>query len=166
MVVKPAKLPLLLLFSSSLCFGDVDWKAVNHEGNCWENAGLAYQVNPWLLYAIAEKESSLNPMAVNDRNKDGTSDYGLMQINDFWIPLIEKYGYKKNDLFDPCTNIHIGAWVLAQSIKVFGNNWRAVGAYNAGTRLNEKREFLRQKYASSVFERYERLVGKLHKPAE
>lgn len=166
MVIKSAKLTLLMLFSSPLCFANVDWKPVSHVGNCWENAGEAYEVNPWLLYAMAEEESSLNPMAVNDRNNDGTSDYGLMQINDFWMPLIEKNGYNKNDLFDPCTNIHIGAWVLAQSIKVFGNNWRAVGAYNAGTKQNEKRELLRQKYAARVFKRYQRLVSELHKSAK
>merc|ERR1711862_384254 len=99
--------------------------------NCWVDAGTRYQVDPWLLYAIAEQESSLNPLAVNHNNRDKSRDVGIMQINSFWFPKLEKYGLSEQRLFDPCTNIHVGAWILSQSIQVFGNNWRAVGAYNA-----------------------------------
>ncbi|HGS4617197.1 TPA: lytic transglycosylase domain-containing protein [Vibrio cholerae] len=128
----------------------------NEAENCWIEAGIKYQVDPWLLYSIAEQESSLNPFAIND-NRNGSRDVGLMQINSFWFPELEKYGISEQSLFDPCVSIHVGAWILSQSIRVFGNNWRAVGAYNAGTGKNEKKEMLRQKYAESVYKRYLRL---------
>jgi len=138
-----------------------------NSSNCWVDAGTRYQVDPWLLYAIAEQERSLNPLAVNHNNRDKSRDVGIMQINSFWFPKLEKYGLSEQSLFDPCTNIHVGAWILSQSIQVFGNNWRAVGAYNAGTGKNETRENLRQKYAERVYQRYLRLVsGGMHKPAE
>ena len=35
--------------------------------NCWVDAGTRYQIDPWLLYSIAQQESSLNPLAVNHR---------------------------------------------------------------------------------------------------
>ena len=34
------------------------------------------------LACIAVKESNLNPKAINHRNRNGTKDYGLFQIND------------------------------------------------------------------------------------
>ena len=131
--------------------------AANMSNNCWVDAGKRYQVDPWLLYSIAEQESSLNPLAVN--HNDDSRDVGLMQINSFWFPKLEKYGLSEQSLFDSCTNIYVGAWILSQSIQVFGNNWRAVGAYNAGTGKNEKREKLRQEYAKRVYNRYLRFTS-------
>ncbi len=128
----------------------------NEAENCWIKAGIKYQVDPWLLYSIAEQESSLNTLAIND-NRNGSRDVGLMQINSFWFTELEKYGISEQSLFDPCVNINVGAWILSQSIQVFGNNWRAVGAYNVGAGKNEKKEMLRQKYAESVYKRYLRL---------
>lgn len=48
--------------------------------NCWNSAGQYYHVDPWLLFAIADVESGLNPNAVG-YNHDGSRDVGLMQIN-------------------------------------------------------------------------------------
>ncbi|MFC0022236.1 transglycosylase SLT domain-containing protein [Neisseria gonorrhoeae] len=35
------------------------------------------------------------------------------------------------DVWNPCTNVHIGAWILANSYRQHGKSWEAVGAYNA-----------------------------------
>src|SRR5579862_9197037 len=99
---------------------------------CWEQAGNRYQLDPALLYAIARTESGLNP-AARHRNRDGSFDIGLMQINSAWLPTLAQYGISEHDLWEPCTNIHVGAWVLAQKIKQLGMSWEAVGAYNATT---------------------------------
>lgn len=144
-----------LVFSGGLIASE-ESRLKSETENCWVEAGIKYQVDPWLLYSIAEQESSLNPLATNG-NSNGTRDVGLMQINSFWLPELEKYGISEQNLFDPCVSIHVGAWVLSQSIQVFGNNWRAVGAYNAGTGKSEKTELLRQKYAERVYKRYLRL---------
>jgi len=126
--------------------------------NCWVAAWKRYQIHPWLLYAMAEQESQLNPRAVNV-NSNNSRDVGLMQINSFWFPKLQEYGLSEQSLFDPCTNIQVGAWILAQSIRVYGNTWRAVGAYNAGTGDNEATETRRQQYAERVHRRYLRLAG-------
>ena len=99
---------------------------------CWQEAGSRYQVDPALLYAIARTESGLNP-AASHRNRDGSIDIGLMQINSAWLPDLAKHGISAQDLWEPCTNIHVGAWVLAQKIRKLGMTWDAVGAYNATT---------------------------------
>jgi soluble lytic murein transglycosylase-like protein len=125
--------------------------------NCWSGAGSRYNINPWLLYAIAEKESSLNPLALNARSEND-EDIGLMQINTFWLPHLSTVGIKRSDLFDGCTSIYVGAWVLAQSISSFGNTWEAVGAYNVGTSKEPWAYIARRNYATDVYYRYSRLI--------
>lgn len=111
---------------------------------CWEQAAYKYRINPYLLYAIARTESSLNPNAIN-RNKNGSYDIGLMQINSSWFPLLRKNGITEKQLFDPCVNIEVGAWILAQNMQRLGYSWNAIGAYNTS------KPDLRLRYAQKVY---------------
>ena len=56
---------------------------------CWDEAAKGYGVNPWLLYGIAQVESSLDPHALNLRHlqRTGSYDIGLMQINSRNLPV-------------------------------------------------------------------------------
>lgn len=99
--------------------------------NCWLHAAQRHGVNPHLLVAIAEVESGLRPEAVG-RNRDGSVDLGLMQINSRWLPQLRRHGLDVEDLMHPCVSVHVGAWVLAQAMRRHGNTWTAVGAYHAG----------------------------------
>lgn len=99
---------------------------------CWHDAAARYGLPAALLIAIAEQESGFNPKAVNTANRNGTRDLGLMQINSMHLPLLARYGIREQDLFEPCTNVHVGAWVLASAFAQHGYSWNAVGAYNAG----------------------------------
>jgi len=142
---------IIVLFSFNTNAGD-------RKTYCWNDAGLRYGIDPLLLYAIAERESSLNPAAINNESPSSRA-IGLMQIHSFWFPHLKQYGISENDLLSPCTNIMVGAWVLAQQIKIFGNNWEAVGAYYAGTSKKEKYTKIRAKYAKSVCKRYVRITN-------
>lgn len=97
---------------------------------CWEQAAQKYGVNVYLLHAIAKTESSLNPLAVNRSNTNGTYDVGLMQINSSWFPKLKRFGIAEKDLYEPCVSIDVAAWILAHNIRHHGNTWAAVGAYN------------------------------------
>ena len=97
---------------------------------CWDDAATRYQVDSALLHAIARTESGLNPLAIG-RNPNGSRDIGLMQINSAWLSTLATYGISERDLFEPCTNIHVGAWILAYNFYRLGYTWDAVGAYNA-----------------------------------
>ena len=99
---------------------------------CWEDAASRYQVSSALLYAIARTESGLNPQAIG-RNSNGSRDIGLMQINSAWLPTLASHGIGERDLYEPCTNIHVGAWILAGNVARLGYTWEAVGAYNAAS---------------------------------
>jgi soluble lytic murein transglycosylase-like protein len=111
---------------------------------CWQQAGERYGLSPELLYAIARTESGLDPQAVG-RNRNGSRDIGLMQINSVWLPRLRSHGIAERDLFDPCTSIHVGAWILAGNVRRLGYTWEAVGAYNAAS------PSLRRAYAERVY---------------
>lgn len=131
--------------------------AQSQASNCWVDAGQRYGIEPWLLYSIAQHESKLRPLAVSPRNTDGTYDIGIMQVNSWWLPLLRKrYGISESHLFEPCMNINVGAWILAQAVKSMGPNWEAVGAYNAGLKKTKRRDILRKKYADSIAAIYAR----------
>ncbi|WP_020678076.1 lytic transglycosylase domain-containing protein [Geopsychrobacter electrodiphilus] len=96
---------------------------------CFQEAGQRYGVSPDLLQAIAKTESNLNPSATN-YNSNGTVDIGLMQINSIWTAQL---GPTWDYLFDPCTNVMAGAWILNQCIRDYGSTWQAVGCYHSRT---------------------------------
>lgn len=110
----------------------------------WEMVGIKHNVNPSLLYAIAKTESGLNPNAIN-KNSNGSYDIGLMQINSSWLPTLARYGVYRESLFDPCISLDVGAWILSENIRKMGNNWTAIGAYNA------RSDVKRIRYAQSVY---------------
>lgn len=125
---------------------------------CWQDAATRYDFPQTLLVAIATVESSGNPHALNVNHNSGTVDAGLMQINSQHMPELARHGISERELFEPCTSIHVGAWILARAIKHFGPTWEAVGAYNAGFRPD--RQALRARYADRVRRVYQQLEAK------
>lgn len=104
---------------------------------CFSEAAQKFNVDRGLLMAMAKVESEFNPNAVRKPytagNSDGSTDYGLMQINTVELEALKSSGLTREDLFDACTNIKVGALVLSKKIARFGNTWKAVGAYNASS---------------------------------
>jgi len=121
---------------------------------CFTEAGEKYGISPRLLFGIAKVESGLNPRAVG-HNRNGSSDFGLMQINSFWI---DKLGTTESELLEnPCYNVMSGASVLRGCLDRFGESWRAVGCYNASNREKQVkyswkvyREISKEKGAESL----------------
>ncbi|MEC4720488.1 lytic transglycosylase domain-containing protein [Noviherbaspirillum sp. CPCC 100848] len=105
--------------------------------SCFDEAANRYNVDRELLRAIAKTESNFRADAINV-NKDGSEDIGIMQINSSWLPKLRRYGITRQALLDGCTNVHVGAWVLAGNFRQYGRVWKAVGAYNA--RSQDKQE--------------------------
>lgn len=113
--------------------------------SCVEDASKMYGVNPIIIYAIIKTESGFNPKAIN-KNKNGTYDIGLMQVNSSWLPTLRKYGYSANHLFDPCINVQVGTWVLANCIHTYGYNWKAIDCYNKGKKATGRSEYVWKVY--------------------
>lgn len=111
---------------------------------CFDAAARYYGLHPALLKAIARKESGMNPRAVG-RNTNGTYDIGIMQINSAHLPKLARAGVTADDLLaNPCRNIVVGAWILADAVRRHGLTWKAVGAYHSPT------EWRQAKYAADV----------------
>jgi soluble lytic murein transglycosylase-like protein len=96
-----------------------------------EKASLKYGIPKEILMAIINVESGFNPRAYN-KNKDGTEDRGLMQVNyQHNLGLMKEYGITDPEqLYDPELNIEIGARILYENYKRFGNWVMAIKAYN------------------------------------
>jgi soluble lytic murein transglycosylase-like protein len=98
---------------------------------CFEYAGNEHGITPVILESIAKVESNLNPSAIN-RNRNGSVDIGLMQINSEWLKTLKLS--QKDLLNDACLNTRVGAQILRQCIDRYGVNWEAIGCYNATSR--------------------------------
>lgn len=125
---------LLFTFGSSFAFYE-----------CFFDAGKRYKVDPYLLAAIAKVESNFNPKAVN-LNRNGTEDYGIMQINSYWI---RTYKIPMEWIENPCYNIHFGAMVLRRCLDLKGNDlYLAIDCYNRGSRASRNSHYVLRVYES------------------
>ncbi|MGB9732049.1 MULTISPECIES: lytic transglycosylase domain-containing protein [Calditerrivibrio] len=115
---------------------------------CFDEAEKIYNVNKELLIAIAKVESNMRPDAIN-WNRNGTFDYGVMQINSAWYYELGEEKWHK--LADPCENVKTGAMILSKCIKKYGFNWKAVDCYNKGSKASD--------FSSYVLKVYKKLVA-------
>lgn len=82
-----------------------------------------------------------------------------MQINPWWLPRIERFKITPRKLYEPCTNIHVGAWILAQNFRDYGRNWNSIGIYNAGTSSDPAIRAKAEQYILRIKKHYGRLLG-------
>jgi soluble lytic murein transglycosylase-like protein len=112
---------------------------------CINQAAVTYQVPAPVIISILKVEGGKNGMA--SKNKDGSIDFGPMQINSRWLGKLARYGITKNDLqYKPCVNVAVGAWILAQSIASGKDVWRGIGAYHSRTEAFNKRYRLKAQH--------------------
>lgn len=100
---------------------------------CFDEASARFgNVGAELLQVLAQQESSGRCTKRHPVNANGSYDIGCMGINSSWLPTLRgQFGLLEHDLYDPCTNVHVGAWIYAKGVRQHGNTWRAIGAYNA-----------------------------------
>ena len=119
----------------------------NTQAFCFERAGEYYNINPQLLQAIATVESGLNPRAINPDEQS----LGLMQIHPQWFSRLTQFKISPATLLaDPCTNVNVGAWILAGNFSTHGKNWNSIGAYNAGFSTRKKVQHNRDIYINKI----------------
>ncbi|MEN9471803.1 MAG: Soluble lytic murein transglycosylase and related regulatory protein [Pseudomonadota bacterium] len=121
---------------------------------CINQAAIAYHVPATLILSVLAVEGGAVGLA--SANKNGTVDYGPMQINSIWLSKIRLYGYTQHQLqYDPCVNVKVGAWILSQNIANAATTWRGVGSYHSHTAI------LNQQYQTKVSEVYQLLANYL-----
>lgn len=118
---------------------------------CVADASVRYEVPELLLHAILRKEDGRMGRAV--KNKNGTFDMGLAQINTTWITHFSRYGIKlEHLLYDTCTNLQAAAYILKDNANKFHGDWfKAVVAYNIGpSNWTPARYAIGYRYATST----------------
>lgn len=123
--------------------------------NCFETVGKAYSIDPLLLESIALTESNKNTNVISQNNTNGTYDIGIMQINSFHLETLKKFNISEQDLIkDSCVNITVAGFILSSNIKIRGNTWDAIGAYNAGYHNTPGATERRRLYAEKIKKTY------------
>ena len=90
------------------------------------NADL-FDIPPALALALAWEESRLNPLAVNNANRDGSIDRGLFQLNNRSFPHLDLQSF-----FEPESNARYGMNYLRYCLDTGGSEIAALAMYNAG----------------------------------
>ncbi|SHH69439.1 Transglycosylase SLT domain-containing protein [Pectobacterium carotovorum] len=142
----------------------ISCSAFSQSKYCFSDAAKRYSIDALLLIAIASQESGMNPSATNkNRNKQGvvvSIDIGVMQINSYHLKRLAAMGITEKALFEPCQNIMVGSYILAEFIARNGVSWESIGAYNAGLYDSDEKKRLRIVYAKIIYANYLTLLTK------
>lgn len=97
---------------------------------CINHAAIAYHVPATLITSILLTEGGKVGSATP--NKNGSYDYGPMQINTIWLNKLHEFGITQDDIqYNPCINVWVGTWILSQRIADATNLSYGVGSYNS-----------------------------------
>ncbi len=99
---------------------------------CIVPASQYHGVNHFVLRSILKIESGLKPGAVG-KNRNGTVDIGIGQMNSMHFGELAKYGIAPDHLKDACVGTYVAAWHLSKTIARYGNTWFGVAAYHSAT---------------------------------
>jgi soluble lytic murein transglycosylase-like protein len=150
---------ILLIYSNAY---SANWNT------CFDSAGEIYNIDKNILLSIAKVESNHNPYALNI-NGEGiqfrtvsdalfaistfdrmtNADIGIMQVNLRWF---RKYKIPYKMGYNPCFNIHLGAYILAYELyNAKGDINAAIGKYHSPSKERQT------KYTARVAEVYNKL---------
>jgi len=111
-------------------------------------------VPPEFAVAIALTENwTLNPRAVSPPNRNGTRDWGLMQLNDAYFPLSNWYCAETNAR----TAIRHIRWLMDHPRTC--TFWSVAVAYNAGIKRLNRPPNSTLTYAENVMRKFNELSG-------
>lgn len=100
---------------------------------CIDLSARAAKIPPVVLAGILAQENG--KVGQRRKNKNGTFDYGPMQINSVWLPTLAKYGIPESAVLNNgCVNVYVGAWILRSHVNDNNNDMaKAIGAYHSKT---------------------------------
>lgn len=128
---------------------------------CINQAAVTYYVPAQVIISVLAVEGG--EVGTASSNKNGTVDYGPMQINSSWLPKISAYGYSRHQLqYDPCANVMVGTWILSNRIAesvaaTKGDYWKGVAGYHSKT------PYYNNRYQLKVLNNYQILSNILAK---
>ncbi|MDR1410961.1 MAG: lytic transglycosylase domain-containing protein [Spirochaetaceae bacterium] len=87
-----------------------------------------FNIPPSLAFALCWEESRFKTRAINQKNRNGSTDRGLFQLNDQSFPQLSEKEY-----FDPRLNSYYGLSHLRWCLDSAGSLVAGIAMYNAGT---------------------------------
>jgi len=104
---------------------------------CINHAAKTFHVPATMIVSVMKIENGWNGAAI--KNKNGTADLGVMQVNSSWLKQLKVYGITREGLqFDPCVNVHTATWILAKGLAK-GEGWQGIGNYHSATPIYNQR---------------------------
>jgi hypothetical protein len=88
----------------------------------------SFNISAALAFALCWEESRFKPQAVNYKNRDGSIDRGLFQLNNRSFPALDS-----GDFFNINVNARYGMSHLRYCLETGGSEIAALAMYNAGT---------------------------------
>jgi hypothetical protein len=136
----------------------MDVTSINGVGiECIYTAAAVYRVEPAIIASVLSVENGR--VGTASKNKDGSYDLGVMQINTVWLDKLSQCGYSRHEIqYNACSNVWIGTWILSLKIHKNKNFWAGVGDYNS-SHLPQNKAY-QQKVAAAFYE----LAAYLSKP--
>lgn len=122
---------------------------------CVSASSAYFAVPVTVIKAIMEVEGG--KVGTLSRNKNGTYDIGIMQINTVNLGYVKKRFPKvgwRELAYNPCINIAVGTWMLSEHIKASNQFWIGVGNYHSKT------PHYRTIYLRKVAAAYKRQIAK------
>lgn len=99
---------------------------------CTASAAQRYHLPAEVLRAVVATEGGWD--GLKKRNRNGSYDLGVAQINTIHLAELARYGVSEQQLVhDACVNVHVAAYRLRFEINRAGEFWRGVGNYHSRT---------------------------------
>lgn len=99
---------------------------------CIIPAANYHGVNYELLRAILKVESGLRSDVIG-KNRNGSIDVGIGQMNSIHFSQLIQLGIDPERLKDACVGTYVAAWHLRRSIARYGYTWFGIAAYHSAT---------------------------------
>ena len=132
-------------------YAHLDQEAVQ----CVAQASSRYGVPELLMHAVLVKENGRSGKC--SKNKNGTFDCGLAQINTAWAQHFKRYGLDYSHIaHNSCLNIQAGAYILRHNYNLKSGDWfKAIVSYNIGpNQWSKERYAVGHRYAADVVNRW------------
>jgi len=126
------KIIILLISISYLGAGNINYNQYDH---IFKKYSEIYNVPFMLLKVIAISENSHMNKDLVRKNKNGSLDIGLFQINTNKIKDKELKHITKKDLLKPEVSTNVAAFILRKIIITKGYSWENIGEYHSKTKI-------------------------------
>jgi len=136
------KIIILLISISYLGAGNINYNQYDH---IFKKYSEIYNVPFMLLKVIAISENSHMNKDLVRKNKNGSLDIGLFQINTNKIKDKELKHITKKDLLKPEVSTNVAAFILRKIIITKGYSWENIGEYHSKTRVYKEKWLKRLK---------------------